>query len=165
MSRRGISLVELVLALGLSSMLATVFLTLLFLGRDAYLDSLDEAGLSRVTYLVPRDLTDGLEQSRLALIAYSPDLLTFASAHDESGRFVTDSRGVPDWQSPISYWLEGGKCWKGRRPARQLVDPSIVGLRSESPAPNLIRVTLKVDFVGYRRSFRGEVEVWARPTN
>lgn len=165
MKRLGISLVEMILALGLASLLATVLLMLLVLGKDAYLEALDEAALAKVIYLVPRDLSDGLNQSRLQLIQYSPDQLSFASARDENGRFLTDSSGYPVWQNYVSYWMENGKCWKGRRPNGQLVDPSVVGLRTDNPHPGKLRVVLSIDFTGYRRKFRGEVTAWACPEN
>ena len=165
MKARGITLLEMILALGLSSMLATLFLLLLMLGRNAFLDALDEGALGRVTYLVPRDLSDGLNQSRLELISYSPDLLTFASAVDDSGRFQTDASGHPSWQTPVSYWFANGKCVRGHRPDGLLVDPSVVGLRVENPCPGELRVVLSIDFSGYRRTFRGEVTAWAHPVN
>lgn len=164
--RRGLTLIELLLGLGLSSLMLTVALSLFVAGRDMFLVALDEAALAQATYLVPRDIADGLEHTELSRITYAEDQLTFATAYDSTGTFRTDETGLPDWQSLLDFWVQDGRLLRGRRPhdgRGQLVCESIRRLTIQPLSEGVLCVRLGVSYHGFRRQFQGEVSLCARP--
>lgn len=166
--RRGLTLVELLMALGLSSVVGMIALSLFLTGRDTFLLALDEAALAEATYRIPRDIAEGLEHSRLDLITYGPDSLTYATAYDPAGMFRTDESGRPDWQALQDLWVAQGRLFRGRRPhtaAGQLSSQHIHSLLVEPGPEATLIVRLGVAYNGFRRQFRGEVSLCARPAH
>lgn len=177
MKRRGMTLAELLIGLGLTSVLAGVALSLFLLGRDAFLSALDEAALGRASYLAPRDIVDALDYSRLDSVVYAQDQLAFATAYDERGTFRTTAAGAPDWQAVQVFWVQDGTCRVGRRaflgipfalqlPASgKVLAEHVVALRVQNSSPLGLRVTLSIAYDGFRRDFRGEVSLCTTPAH
>jgi hypothetical protein len=171
------TLLELLIGMALTSLLAGVALSLFLIGRDSFLSALDEAALGRASYLAPRDIVAALDYTRIDSVIYAADQLAFATAYDEQGTFRTTPSGAPDWQAVQVFWIQNGKCRVGRRgytgvpfalqlPASgKVLAEHVAALRVQSSGPAGLRVTLSIAYQGFRRDFQGEVSLCAKPVH
>ena len=166
MKRRGLTLVEMLLAMALSFVLMVAMIATFQAGQRTFLSALDAVALSDCQYRVPREIVQKLTASSIDQITAGNGTFAFAGAFDQAHQFHLDADGRPDWQGLTSYRLEGDRLlqkepWEthSRTILRNL---SAIALR---PSGGAYLLTLNVDYHGYTRNFRGEVSLWAAPVN
>ncbi|MBX3170027.1 MAG: prepilin-type N-terminal cleavage/methylation domain-containing protein [Candidatus Eremiobacteraeota bacterium] len=166
MKQRGLTLVEMLLAMALSFVLLTAMVGTLRAGQGYFLAALDAVALSDCQYRVPREIVQKLTASTAEQVTAGNGTFAFATAYDQGHEFRLDAQGRPEWQGLTSYRLEGGRLlqkepWE-QAPRSILRHLSGVSLRPKNGAYLL---TVNVDYQGYTRTFRGEVTMWANPVN
>lgn len=166
MNRRGLTLVEMLLAMALSFVLMVAMVGTFQMGHRYFLSALDAVALSDCQYRVPRELVQKLTASTAEQVTAGNGTFAFASAFDQSHQFRLDPEGRPEWQGLTSYHLVGDHLlqkepWEARS---RLILPNLSGI-SLRPEAGGYRLTLNVDYQGYTQTFRGEVRLWATPVN
>lgn len=166
MMRRGLTLVEMLLAMALSFVLMVAMLGTLQAGQRYFLSALDAVALSDCRYRVPREIVQKLTASDADQVTAGNGTFAFACAFNQRHEFCLDPEGRPEWQGLTSYSLQGDRLlqkepWEtSSRPILQNLTG--VSLRSSNGAYLL---TLSVNYQGYTQTFRGEVTMWAAPVN
>lgn len=166
MKRRGLTLVEMLLAMSLSFVLMVAMIATLQAGQRTFLSALDGVALSDCQYRVPREIVQKLTASTSEQVTPGTGSFAFAGAFDQAHQFHLDAEGRPDWQGLTSYRLEDDRLlqkepWE-TRPRTLLRNLSGIALR---PSGSAYLLTLSIDYHGYTRSFRGEVSLWAAPVH
>jgi hypothetical protein len=166
MKRRGLTLVEMLLAMALSFVLMVAMLATMRAGRHYFLSALDAMALSDCQYRVPREIVQKLTASSSEQVTPGSGSFAFATAFDQNHQFHLDAEGRPEWQGVTSYRLEGDRLtqkepWESS-PRTILRNLRGLALRQSGQAYLL---TLSVDYQGYTQRFRGEVSLWAAPAN
>ncbi len=166
MKRRGLTLVEMLLAMALSFLLMVAMLATLQAGQGYFLSALDAVALSDCQYRVPREIVQKLTASTAEQVTAGNNTFAFANAFDQGHQFRLDSEGHPDWQGLTTYRLEGDRLlqkepWE-KAPRTILRNLTGVSLR---PGNGAYLLTLTVNYQGYTQNFRGEVSMWAAPVN
>lgn len=161
MNRRGMTLVELLLSMSLSLLLAGVMLSILKVGRTFFLTSLDEMALADCSYRVPREIVDHLIASQAESVTPGNSTFSFMTAYDSNFHFCTQADGTPLWQGRESYHLEADRLYRNHRVlARHVSAIRLVDAKNGS-----FQLTMDLDFQGYKRKVQREVKLWARPVN
>lgn len=166
MRRRGLTLLEMILAMSLSFLLLVGMSAILRAGQRYFLTALDAVALNDCQYRVPREIVQKLTASSAEQVTVGNNTFAFATAFDERHEFRLDPQGHPDWQGSTSYRLDGNQLfqkepWQDRSSAI-LRNVSHVSLRASN---GVYLLTLNVDYRGYTQDFRGEVSMWAVPVN
>lgn len=166
MKTRGLTLVEMLLAMGLSLMLMIGMVATFQAGQRLFLSALDAVALSDFHYRVPREIVQKLTASSSQQVDPGTNRFQFATAFDPNHIFKLTPEGSADWQGKTVYWLAQGQLlsqepWEkaSRCLLRQL---TLVSLESRNQA-YLLR--LQTDYHGYTRDYRGELSMWAAPVN
>ncbi|MGE0496019.1 MAG: hypothetical protein AB7S38_42840 [Vulcanimicrobiota bacterium] len=182
MRRRAFTLLELVLAAGLTTLLLSLMLSLLSYGRGEFLLALEDNDLANASYRAPRFIADQLRFSPAASLSSSPSGIAFLSAYDDHGSYRLDDQGRPLWQAYEHYFIEPGTHnLRHRRlgfsgdlavpieahrlqalgPAR-LVARDITALRLEQPEEGW-QLVLSVEHQRGSKTLGGEVRLWVFP--
>jgi hypothetical protein len=166
MKPRGLTLVEMLLAMGLSLTLLVAMVATFQAGQRLFLSALDAVALSDFQYRVPREIVQKITASNAAQITTGESKFGLGTAFDQNHQFQLSPAGFPAWQGVTVYSLSQGQLlqkepWeKAPRPLlRQLTAAS---LQAKNGAYVL---TLQTDYQGYTRNYRGEVSMWATPVN
>ncbi len=166
MNRRGLTLVEMMLAMALSFVLMVAMLGTLKAGQGTFLSSLDAVALSDCQYRVPREIVQKLTASSAEQVTAGNGTFAFANAYDQAHQFRLDLQGRPEWQGLTVYRFDGGRLLQkepwDKTPRTILRNLASISLR---PAHGAYLLTLSIDYQGFTRSFRGEVSMWATPVN
>ena len=166
MKRRGLTLVEMILAMALSFVLLVAMIGTLQAGQRYFLAALDAVALSDCQYRVPREIVQKLTASSAEQVTVGNNTFAFGNAFDQRHEFRLNPEGRPEWQGLTTYRLDGDQLlqkepWEtGPRPI--LRNLTAVALR---PSNGAYLLTLTVSYQGYTQSFRGEVSMWAAPVN
>ena len=166
MNRRGLTLVEMLLAMALSFLLMVAMLATLQAGQRYFLSALDAVALSDCQYRVPREIVQKLTASTAEQVSAGNNTFAFANAFDQRHEFRLDAEGRPEWQGLTTYRLDGDRLlqkepWE-TAPRTILRNLTSISLR---PSNGAYLLTLSLNYQGYTQTFRGEVSMWAAPVN
>lgn len=182
MSRRAFTLLELVLAAGLTTLLLSLMLSLLSYGRGEFLLALEDNDLANASYRAPRLIADQLRFSPAASVSSSPAGIAFLSAYDDHGSYRLDDQGRPLWQAYEHYFVEPGThnlrhrrlAFTGDQPVpieshrlqtlgpARLVARDITALSLEQQAQGW-RLGLSVEHQRGPKTLGGGVQLWVFP--
>ncbi|MBS2040043.1 prepilin-type N-terminal cleavage/methylation domain-containing protein [bacterium] len=166
MKPRGLTLVEMLLAMAISLALMVAMIATFQSGQRLFLSALDAVALSDFQYRVPRELVQRITASNLEQIEPGQNTFQVGTAFDPNHRFRLTPEGYPDWQGKTIYRLSQGQLlqrepWE-KNPRALLNQLTLASLEFKNQA-YLLR--LQTDYQGYTRSYRGEVAIWAAPVN
>lgn len=116
--RRGLTLVELMVAMGAASIVTLLIVSLTAGGLATSRRFLGEEAVFQQAHVVADKLAPLIHETDLSLATYSPDWLAFPTARDaDSDRFVTDeTTGQPKWSGIwLVYHQSGQKNLRLRR--------------------------------------------------
>lgn len=166
MKPRGLTLVETLLAMGLSLTLLVAMVATFQAGQRLFLSALDAVALSDFQYRVPREIVQKLTSSNADQIAAGESSFGLGTAFDQNHQFQLTPEGFPAWQGVTVYALSQGQLlqkepWE-KAPRTLLRQVTLASLQARNGAYLL---TLQTDYQGYTRNYRGEVSMWATPVN
>lgn len=105
----GLALLELLIAAGVFGALLAVLFAMFFMAGKALRRTDQQSDLLRNIQVITKQFTKEAERSSFTSIALVPNrAVSFVSAIDSGGAFVTDPRGDPVWQQyVVFYWNSG----------------------------------------------------------
>lgn len=154
MSRRGMTLVEAVVAMGLMAAMAALTLGLLTTANSFYRSGTQRSDATRLGAILFTKLDDDFFHMGSRKRVVTERAVVHRSALDEEGVFHKDTQGYPAWQAWIEYAIEDSRLLKRRAqlppddsnlmlppsqwdPARTVVDGVGSGSWSESGDQNV----------------------------
>lgn len=166
MKRRGLTLVEMMVSLALSFTLLVAMLSTLQIGQRSFLGALDALALTDCQYRVPREIAQKLMASSATQVTPGNSTFSFVTAYNQQNQFQLTREGLPDWQGQTTYRLEGGSLTRKEpwEKSPRTLTRNLTGLTLK-PANASFLLTLRIEYDGYTRDFRGEVSMWATPVN
>lgn len=161
--KRGMSLIELVVAAATAVLLLGSVVSLMGLGRASFREAMADQDRLRAAYFGPEELGSAAFSTPDSL-RFEENAIAFLTAYDDAGTFHTDARGRPLWQAYQVYRVEGERLLTHRappeadpfteRPAR-LVAEGVRGLQGRRDDERLV-INLELAGGG-RRSLTVEV--------
>ncbi|MFN8609720.1 MAG: prepilin-type N-terminal cleavage/methylation domain-containing protein [Vulcanimicrobiota bacterium] len=166
MKPRGLTLLEMLMAMSISLTLLIAVVSIFQAGERLFLSALDAVALSDFRYRVPREIVQKLTASSRDQITPGTGTFQFATAYDQYHQFQLSPEGLPIWQGKIAYFLSAGQLMQ-KEPWETVPRPL---LRHLTQAWLEVRggayvLGLQTNYQGYTRSYRGEVWLWASPVN
>lgn len=105
-AKRGVTLVEIILSLGLLSLILGTVGKITATGYDYYWRSLGSLDVQRAALTANRRLTEELSLSSIHTVIVEPGAIAFATPLDSNGKIQYTESGNLQWTSHVCYYLD-----------------------------------------------------------